>query len=122
VCADDDNRIAWMASASGHGHGLTIGGCADLWDFCAHLKYGSTLQAICPASCGLCGPCADDDGRMAAMAKDHGLTISGCADVTAFCGHRKYGSAIQATCPTTCRSCVAPVRRLGDGSPDHVLV
>jgi hypothetical protein len=97
-----------------HGHGLTISGCVDVSGFCAHWRYGSTLQVICPATCGSCGPCADDHDHMAALVKGHGLTISGCADVAAYCADRKYGSTIQATCPTTCGSCATPVRRLVD--------
>jgi hypothetical protein len=50
-------------------------------------------------------PCVDDDAHAAVLASGHGLTISGCADVAAFCGHWKYGSTLQAVCPATCRSC-----------------
>jgi hypothetical protein len=107
TCADDDDQAAVLAS----GHGLTISGCVDVAAFCAHRKYGKVLQATCPATCFLprCYEwCADDDDQVAALASGHGLTISGCADVAAFCGHWKYGSTLQAVCPATCRSCTSP--------------
>jgi surface protein len=53
-------------------------------------------------------PCVDDDAHAAVLASAHRLTISGCADVAAFCGHWKYGSTLQAVCPSTCRSCTSP--------------
>jgi hypothetical protein len=70
-CADDDKHIAALAA---NGHGLTISGCAAVSDFCSHRKYGGVVQATCPATCGLCGPCADDDDHIAALASGHGLT------------------------------------------------
>jgi surface protein len=117
ACADNDARIVFFAS----GHGLTISGCADVGDFCAHRQYGRILQATCPATCGLCEPCVDDDDHAAALANLHGLTVSGCHALAAFCAHGKYGSTLRATCPRTCRSCTAPVRRLAS-TPDLVLV
>merc|ERR1712228_443678 len=88
--------------------------------------YGSTMQATCPATCGSCTeaeptpsptspPCADDDARIIALASNAGLMVSGCADVQSFCEHAAYGSIVRATCPATCGSCTAPVRRLADG-------
>merc|ERR1719356_1156268 len=60
-------------------------------------------------------PCVDDDARVIALASHIGLTISGCAAVQSYCEHAAYASTLQATCPATCGSCTAPVRRLADG-------
>merc|ERR1712087_862648 len=98
------------------------------------VSYGSTMQATCPVTCGSCteaeptpsptseptpsptsAPCADDDARIIALASNAGLMVSGCADVQSFCEHAAYGSTVRATCPATCGSCTAPVRRLADG-------
>jgi hypothetical protein len=55
---------------------------------------------------GPCTPaCEDDDEHIAGLAGGHGLTISSCADVAAFCGHWKYGSTVEETCPATCGLC-----------------
>jgi hypothetical protein len=101
LCADDDARAIALAS----GAGITISGCVDVQSFCEHTRYGSTLQATCPATCGVCSPCADDDARAIALASGVGITIGGCADGQSFCEHPKYGSTLQATCPVTCGSC-----------------
>jgi len=91
-------------------------GCADVPSFCEHAAHGSTVQATCPATCGLCtAPCTDDDAQMIAMANGAGYEISGCADVQPFCEHAALGSTVQATCPLTCGLCMAPARRLADG-------
>jgi len=78
------------------------------------------VQATCPVTCGLCTPCADDDDGMIALASGVGYTISGCADAESFCEYAAYGSAVQATCPSTCGSCAALVRRLADGKDPNV--
>ena len=49
-CADDDAQIIALAS----GVGATISGCAEVQSYCDHAAYGSTVQAVCPATCGLC--------------------------------------------------------------------
>jgi len=49
-CADDDAKAIVLASDAG----VTISGCADLRQYCKHAKYGSTVQATCPATCGFC--------------------------------------------------------------------
>merc|ERR1719188_1908958 len=109
-CADDDAQmIEVVESITGH----TIGGCADMQSYCEHAAYGSTVQAICPATCRMCAAsCTDDDTRIIELASGAGLTISGCADVQSFCHNAAYGSTVQATCPATCGSCTAPVRRM----------
>jgi hypothetical protein len=99
TCTDDDAVIVELAQ----GVGLTIGGCADVMMFCDHPMYGSTVQATCPETCGLC--CADDDAYAVELAQGVGFTIGGCADVHMFCEHPMYGTIVQATCPATCDSC-----------------
>ncbi|CAK0788875.1 unnamed protein product, partial [Prorocentrum cordatum] len=49
-CADDDAQIIALAS----GIGVSISGCAEVQPYCENSKYGSTVQATCPATCGLC--------------------------------------------------------------------
>jgi len=111
-CADDDARIITLAS----GAGLTISGCADVESYCEDAAYGSTVQAICPATCGLCtAPCADDDAQAIALASGAGFTISACDDVQPYCEHSAYGSTLQTICPATCGLCTRRVRRLADG-------
>ena len=73
------------------------------------------MQATCPVTCGSCTPCADNDARAIALASRFGYTISGCASTEPFCEHAAYGGTVRATCPLTCGSCTAPVRRLADG-------
>jgi len=36
------------------GAGYEISGCADVQPFCEHAALGSTVQATCPLTCGLC--------------------------------------------------------------------
>merc|ERR1719517_394836 len=68
-----------------------------------------------PAPPPTLAPCADDDARIIALASNAGLIVSGCADVQSFCEHAAYGRTVRGTCPATCGSCTAPVRRLADG-------
>ncbi|CAK0821658.1 unnamed protein product, partial [Prorocentrum cordatum] len=49
-CEDDDAHIIALAS----GIGVTISGCAEVQPYCGDVKYGSTVQATCPATCSLC--------------------------------------------------------------------
>jgi len=107
-CADDDAQMIELVS----GVGFMISGCAVVTSYCEHPVYGSTVQAVCPPTCGLCTPCADDDAQIIQLASGVGLTISGCAVVTSYCEHPVYGSTVQETCPATCGHCTAPVRRL----------
>jgi hypothetical protein len=106
-CADNDAKIIQLAS----GAGVMVSGCADVKSFCEHPTYGSVVQETCPPSCGLCTLCADDDAKIVMLASSVGLTISGCAQVTSFCGHPMYGDTVIATCPASCGKCA---RRLAD--------
>jgi hypothetical protein len=106
-CADNDAKIIQLAS----GAGVMVSGCADVKSFCEHPTYGSVVQETCPPSCGLCTLCADDDAKIVMLASSVGLTISGCAQVTSFCGHPMYGDTVIATCPASCGKCT---RRLAD--------
>ncbi|CAK0819827.1 unnamed protein product [Prorocentrum cordatum] len=69
-CADDDARAIALAS----GAGQAICGCADLQCHCQRMSHGSTVQAICPATCGTCTAqgqkLADEKGPSA-----HGLVV-----------------------------------------------
>lgn len=100
-CVDDDERVIALAS----GAGMTISGCGDVGYFCEHQRYGGTMQATCPLTCGVCAPCADDHAQIVALASLSGLTVGGCADVGSYCEHPRHGDRVRATCPVTCGSC-----------------
>ena len=49
-CADDDATIITLAASIG----LTISGCADVASFCTNPTYGTSVQPVCPVTCGSC--------------------------------------------------------------------
>jgi hypothetical protein len=121
ACSAHDNCSASQFGVDGFCYGDMCSSC----DECHYCDDG--VDGTCGSFCdgpteesGPCGTpaCADDDDGISALASGHhGLTISGCADVAAFCGHGKYGSILEAVCPATCRSssCYVPgERRLAD--------
>ncbi|CAK0828173.1 unnamed protein product, partial [Prorocentrum cordatum] len=65
-CADDDAHIIALAS----GIGASISGCAEVQPYCKDEKYGSTVQATCPVTCGLCRVASPSSSQAAKVQMD----------------------------------------------------
>ncbi|CAK0816731.1 unnamed protein product [Prorocentrum cordatum] len=75
-CADDDAQIIALAS----GIGVTISGCAAVQPYCEDAKYGSTVKATCPATCGLCRVASPSSSQAAEVLMDRSSRGSQDAD------------------------------------------
>ncbi|CAK0790133.1 unnamed protein product [Prorocentrum cordatum] len=75
-CADDDAQIIALAS----GIGVTISGCAAVQPYCEDAKYGSTVKATCPATCGLCRVASPSSSQAAEVLMDRSSRGSRDAD------------------------------------------
>ncbi|CAK0873946.1 unnamed protein product, partial [Prorocentrum cordatum] len=75
-CADDDAQIIALAS----GIGVTISGCAAVQPYCEDAKYGSTVKATCPATCGLCRVASPGSSHAAEVLMDRSSRGSRDAD------------------------------------------
>ncbi|CAK0896832.1 unnamed protein product, partial [Prorocentrum cordatum] len=75
-CADDDAQIIALAN----GIGVKIGGCAEVQAYCEDAAYGSTVQATCPATCGLCRMASPSSSQAAKVLMDRSSRGSRDAD------------------------------------------
>ncbi|CAK0823934.1 unnamed protein product, partial [Prorocentrum cordatum] len=75
-CADDDAHIIALAS----GIGVKISGCTEVQPYCEDAAYGSTVQATCPATCGLCRVASPSSSQAAKVLMDRSFKGSQVAD------------------------------------------
>merc|ERR1719422_1982413 len=90
LCFDDDANLRHAAAKVGE----TVKNCEEVAEHCDHPEWGHGIMFFCPATCGLCNDCKDDDQHLIDLAAMYSITLSGCSDVVPHCGDPDWGHGL----------------------------